>query len=48
MSSYLIVIESGEATNNSAYCPDLPGVIATGATAGECADEMRDAIRFSH
>ncbi len=46
MSSYLIVIESGEATNYSAYCPDLPGVVATGATAEECADEMRQAIWF--
>ena len=46
MSSYLIVIESGEATNYSAYCPDLPGVVATGATADECADEMRKAIWF--
>ena len=47
MSSYLIVIESGEATNFSAYCPDLPGVVATGATADECADEMREAIGFT-
>ena len=46
MSSYLIVIESGEATNYSAYCPDLPGVVATGATADECAEEMREAIWF--
>jgi predicted RNase H-like HicB family nuclease len=45
-SSYLIVSESGEATNYSAYCPDLPGVVATGATVDECADEMREAIRF--
>jgi predicted RNase H-like HicB family nuclease len=46
MSSYLIVIESDEATDYSAYCPDLPGVVATGATADECADAMREAIRF--
>jgi predicted RNase H-like HicB family nuclease len=46
MSSYLIVIESGEGTNYSAYCPDLPGVVATAATADECADEMREAIWF--
>jgi predicted RNase H-like HicB family nuclease len=46
VSSYLIVIESGKATNYSAYCPDLPGDVATGATAEECADEMREAIRF--
>jgi predicted RNase H-like HicB family nuclease len=35
MSSYLIVIESGEATDYSAYRPDLPGVVATGATVDE-------------
>jgi predicted RNase H-like HicB family nuclease len=40
------VIESGEATNHSAYCPDLPGAVATGATGDECADEMREAVRF--
>ncbi|MGH3939140.1 MAG: type II toxin-antitoxin system HicB family antitoxin, partial [Pseudonocardiaceae bacterium] len=30
----------------SAYCPDLPGVAATGAGIDECAAEMRDAIAF--
>jgi predicted RNase H-like HicB family nuclease len=46
MSSYLIVIEGDGATNYSAYCPDLPGVVATGATVDECAAEMQDAIAF--
>ena len=42
---YAIVIEkAGE--NFSAYAPDLPGCIATGATAAETEQEMRDAIRF--
>jgi predicted RNase H-like HicB family nuclease len=46
MSSYLIVIEGDGQTNFSAYCPDLPGVVATGATVDECAAEMQDAIAF--
>ena len=29
---YLIVIEGVEGVNFSAYAPDLPGVVATGAT----------------
>ena len=41
---YLIVIEGAEGENFSAYAPDLPGVVATGATEAEC--EMRDAIAF--
>jgi predicted RNase H-like HicB family nuclease len=32
MSSYLIIIEGDGSTNYSAYCPDLPGVVATGDT----------------
>jgi predicted RNase H-like HicB family nuclease len=46
MSSYLIVIEGDDQTNFSAYCPDLPGVVATGATIQECVAEMREAIAF--
>ena len=46
MSSYLIVIEGDGSTNYSAYCPDLPGVVATGDTVEECADEMADAVAF--
>lgn len=46
MSSYLIVIEGDSQTNFSAYCPDLPGVVATGATVDECIAEMREAIAF--
>jgi predicted RNase H-like HicB family nuclease len=43
---YLIVIEGAEGENFSAYAPDLPGVVATGATEAECEREMRDAIEF--
>ena len=43
---YLIVIEGAEGQNFSAYAPDLPGVVATGATEAECEREMRDAIEF--
>ena len=42
---YAIVIEK-TATNYSAYVPDLPGCIATGATIGEVENEIREAIRF--
>ena len=42
---YAIVIEAaGE--NYSAYVPDLPGCVATGATLKEAEAEIRDAIRF--
>jgi predicted RNase H-like HicB family nuclease len=46
MSEYLIVIEGDGTTNYSAYAPDLPGVVATGASLEECESEMRDAIAF--
>ena len=46
MSAYLVVIEGDGSTNYSAYCPDLPGVVATGDTVEECAAEMADAIAF--
>jgi predicted RNase H-like HicB family nuclease len=42
---YAIVIEkAGE--NFSGYVPDLPGCIATGATAEEAESELREAIEF--
>ena len=46
MISYLVIIEGDGSTNYSAYCPDLPGVAATGDSIDECAAEMRDAIAF--
>ena len=42
---YAVVIEKAGA-NFSAYVPDLPGCIATGATVGDTEEEIRQAIRF--
>jgi predicted RNase H-like HicB family nuclease len=42
---YGIVIEKADG-NYSAYAPDLPGCVATGATIEETEREMREAIRF--
>ncbi len=45
MKKYLVVIEE-TATGYSAYSPDLPGCIATGATRLEVENEMQAAIQF--
>jgi len=42
---YAVVIEKADG-NYSAYVPDLPGCVATGATVAEVEDEIRAAIRF--
>jgi predicted RNase H-like HicB family nuclease len=42
---YAIVIEKAE-SNYSAYVPDLPGCVATGATVAEVETEICEAIRF--
>ena len=42
---YAIVIEKAEG-NYSAYVPDLPGCVASGATIGEVEVEIREAIVF--
>jgi len=42
---YAIVIEKADG-NYSAYVPDLPGCVATGATVQDTEREIRDAIRF--
>lgn len=42
---YAIVIEKA-GDNFSGYVPDLPGCIATGATADETESELREAIEF--
>ncbi len=42
---YAVVIEKAEG-NYSAYVPDLPGCVATGATVKEAEAEIRDAIRL--
>lgn len=43
---YLILIEGGPPSNYSAWSPDLPGCVATGATVEECTAQMREAIGF--
>jgi len=42
---YAVVIEKA-AGNYSAYVPDLPGCVATGATIADAETEIREAIRF--
>ena len=42
---YAVVIEKA-AGNFSAYVPDLPGCVATGATREEVEREIREAIAF--
>ena len=42
---YAVVIEKASG-NYSAYVPDLPGCVATGATVAEAEREIRAAIRF--
>ncbi|HEY9628938.1 MAG TPA: type II toxin-antitoxin system HicB family antitoxin [Coleofasciculaceae cyanobacterium] len=45
MMQYLIVIEQTP-TGYSAYSPDLPGCISTGATREEVEQNMREAVSF--
>jgi predicted RNase H-like HicB family nuclease len=45
MNRYLIILEKTD-SGYSAYSPDLPGCVATGATRGEVEREMHDAIEF--
>ena len=42
---YAVVIEKAPG-NYSAYVPDLPGCVATGATIEETEREIREAIEF--
>jgi predicted RNase H-like HicB family nuclease len=42
---YAVVIEQANG-NYSAYVPDLPGCVATGASVAEVEREIRAAIRF--
>jgi predicted RNase H-like HicB family nuclease len=42
---YAVVIEKADG-NYSAYVPDLPGCVATGATVEEAEREITEAIRF--
>ena len=45
MYRYLIVIEKA-GDNYSAYCPDLPGCIATGKTQEETERNMHEAVKI--
>jgi predicted RNase H-like HicB family nuclease len=42
---YAIVIENA-GSNYSAYVPDLPGCVSTGATVNEVGQNIREAIQF--
>ncbi len=45
MKQYVVVYEHTE-NNWSAYVPDLPGCVATGASRGEVERTIREAIEF--
>ncbi len=45
MYRFLIVIEKAN-SNYSAYCPDVPGCVATGKTKGEVAKNMHAAVEL--
>jgi len=45
MERFLIVIEKANG-NYSAYCPDLPGCVATGKTCEEVKQRMTEAIKL--
>ncbi len=45
MHRFLIIIEKAE-NNYSAYCPDLPGCIATGDTVEETEKNIHEAIEM--
>ena len=44
MTGYVVVFEGDEQSGYSAYCPDLPGVVAAGATREETEALMREAM----
>lgn len=43
---HLVTIVEKTSTGFSAYCPDLPGCVATGATKEETEENMAEAIRL--
>lgn len=45
MKRYAVVVEDA-GTNLAAYVPDLPGCVATGATAAEVEEAIREAIQM--
>ena len=44
MSEYIVVFERSEDGGWGAYLPDLPGVVALGATRDETSDRIREAV----
>ncbi len=44
MREYVVVYERDDAGGWGAYLPDLPGVIALGATRDEVSDRIREAV----
>jgi len=45
MHRYSVIIEKAKC-NYSAYCPNLPGCIATGSSIEETIERMKEAIEF--
>lgn len=45
MNRFLVVIEKAK-NNYSAYCPDLPGCVATGKTREEAENNIHQAIQM--
>ncbi|MFH1908283.1 MAG: type II toxin-antitoxin system HicB family antitoxin [Chloroflexota bacterium] len=45
MYRFLVVIEKAN-NNYSAYCPDLPGCVATGKTRDEVTQNMHEAVEM--
>jgi predicted RNase H-like HicB family nuclease len=41
---YLILVDGSSPSNYSAWSPDVPGCVATGATIEACVSEMRGAL----
>ncbi len=44
MSKYIVVFEQAEDGGWGAYLPDLPGIVALGATRREAADRIHEAV----
>lgn len=44
MSEYVVVFEQAEDGGWGAYLPDLPGVVALGATRQQAADRIHEAV----
>lgn len=44
MSEYVVIYEQAEDGARGAYPPDLPGVVALGASRAEVADGIREAL----